>query len=66
MKAKQPWPGLIFWLGAGFFRTVGYFALMLSGVCIARRDGLGIFLFELLVAHLLICTSETIDQIKTK
>jgi len=55
-------PGLIFWLGGGIFRTLGYFALVLGGICIARKDSLGVLIFELLVGHVLICAAEVIDQ----
>ncbi len=56
------WPGLIFWLGEGVFRTLGYFALVLGGICIARKDGLGVLLFELVLGHVLICAADVIGK----
>ena len=56
------WPGLIFWLGEGVFRVLGYFAFVLAGICAARKDGFGVFLFELLLGHVLICAAQVIDK----
>lgn len=60
------WPGLVFWLGGGIFRALGYFALMLGGICIARKDGLGVLIFELVVGHMLICAAEVINEMNDK
>lgn len=57
------WPGLVFWLGPGVFRGLGYLALLLAGICMAKKDPFWIFAFELLVGHLLICAAEVIGQI---
>lgn len=56
------WPGLIFWLGEGVLRVLGYFAFVLAGICAARKDGFGVFLFELLMGHVLICGAEVVDK----
>ena len=60
------WPGLIFWLGPGIFRGLGYFALLLAGICMAKKDPFWIFAFELLVGHLLICAAEVIGQMNAE
>lgn len=56
------WPGLIFWLGEGVFRVLGYFAFVLAGICAARKDSFGVFLFELLLGHVLICAAQVVDK----
>lgn len=56
------WPGFVFVLGPGIFRGLGYFAVLLAGVCMAQRDPFWIFLLELLIGHFLICAAEVVGQ----
>lgn len=57
--------GLIFYTG-GIVRTLGYFALILSGVGIGRNDSLAMVVFEMVVGHVLICAAEVIEEMNAE
>lgn len=58
------WPGLIPWLGEGFFRTLAYSMFVLAGVAIAHHESFIGIVGALVLGHFSICTAEVIDQME--
>lgn len=56
------WPGLIFWLGEGFFRTLGYLVFVLAGYALAKHESFIAVIGAFALGHFSVCTAEVIDQ----
>lgn len=56
------WPGLVFILGEGFFRTAGYASFIISGAVAAHKTGIGWFFAFCLLGHVSICFAQVIDK----
>jgi hypothetical protein len=58
------WPGLIPWLGEGFFRTLGYLMFVVAGVALAQDESIIAIVGALVLGHFSVCTAEVVNQME--